>query len=171
MKALSLKALATATALLTAGAATATPVTPLTIDTGWTSFAFGAVGTLAKRTYSFTLTGHAILKIVDGFSSGDRFQVFANNVSRGLTSMTTPGFTTGNKWDLAFANPNFSHRGFHFGPGTYTVSILVAQRSGTDTGLHNGAVRLDTSPVPVPAGGLLLISALGAAAAARRRKA
>lgn len=171
MKAFSIKALAVATALFAAGGAAATPVTPLNIDTGWTSFAFGAVGTLAKRTYSFTLTGDAILKIVDGFTSGDRFQVFANNVSRGLSSLPTAGFKTGNKWDLAFANPNFSHRGFHFGPGSYTITIMVAQRAGTDTALHNGAVRLDTSPVPVPAGGLLLISALGAAAAARRRKA
>lgn len=171
MKALSLTALAVATALLTAGSANATLVTPLSVDTGWTSFGFGAVGTQAKRTYTFTLTGVAILKIVDGFTSGDRFQVFANNVSRGLTSLPASGSSIGNKWDLAFANPNFSQRAFHLGPGSYTVSILVAQRSGTDTGLHNGAVRLDTSPVPVPAGGLLLISALGAAAAARRRKA
>lgn len=170
MKNLSLKALAIATAVFASGAASASPVTPLTADTGWKSFAFGAVGTYAKKTYSFTIVGHAILKLVDGFTSGDRFQVFANNISRGLTSLPTVGSKTGNKWDLAFANPNFSHRGYHFGPGTYTITILVAQRAGTDTALHNGAISLDTAPVPVPAGGLLLISALGAAAAAKRRK-
>lgn len=171
MKALSFKALAVATALLTAGGANATLVSPLSAGTGWTSFGFGAVGEFAKRTYTFTLTTNAILKIVDGFTSGDRFKVFVNNASFGLTSLPTPGFNRGNKWDLAYADPNFSHREFHFGPGSYTVSILVAQRAGTGSSLHNGAVRLDTSEVPVPAGGLLLISALGAAAAARRRKA
>ncbi|MFO1176621.1 MAG: VPLPA-CTERM sorting domain-containing protein [Paracoccaceae bacterium] len=171
MKALSFKALAVATALLTAGGATATPVTPLTADTGWTSFGFGAVGTLAKRTYSFTVTTAALFKIVDGFTSGDRFQILVNNVSHGLSSLTTAGFKAGTKWDVAYASPNFSHRTLYFGPGSYTISIVVAQRAGTDTALHNGAVRLDTSEVPVPAGGLLLISALGAAAAARRRKA
>ena len=171
MKSLSFKALAFATAVLAAGAASATPVTPLTAGSGWKSFAFGAVGTFAKKTYSFTIAGHAILKLVDGFTSGDRFQLFANNVSRGLTSLPTAGSKIGTKWDLAFANSNFSHRGYHFGPGTYTITILVAQRAGTGTALHNGAISLDTAPVPVPAGGLLLISALGAAAAARRRKA
>lgn len=163
--------LALAAGLSATGAANATPVTPLDLDTGWTTFAFGDVGTLAKRTYSFSLTGHAVLKIVDGFTSGDRFEVFVNGISRGLTSMTTTGDRVGSRWDDAYADADFTKRSFHFGPGTYIISILVAQRSPETAGLHNASVRLDTSPVPVPAAGLLLLSAIGAAAAARRRKA
>lgn len=171
MKRMTLKALAVAASLLSAGGASAATVTPLAIDTGWTAFAFGAVGTLAKKTYSFTLAGYALLTVTDGYISGDQFRVLANNVSRGLTSLPVDGASkVGNKWNNALANANFSSRSFRFGPGTYTISLLVNQRSGTDTANHLGAVRLDTAQVPVPAGGILLLSALGAAAAARRRK-
>ncbi len=168
MKLLSIKALAVAAALVSGGGASAAT---LNVGAGWTSFVFGAVGTYAKKTYTFTTLGHAALTIVDGYFSGDRFEVFADNISRGLTSLPVNlASKAGNKYDLALANPNFSSRSFHFGPGTYTISLLVKTRSGVDTANHLGGIRVDAAQIPVPAAGLMLFSALGAAAALRKRR-
>ena len=168
MKFLSIKALAVAATLASAGGASAVT---LNIDSGWDRFAFGAVGTLAKRVFTFTLSGYANLTIVDGFTSGDQFNVLLNNVSYGLSSLPVQGTTSvAQNYDAALANPNYSSWTHRFGPGTYTLTMLVAQRAGTDTRDHLGGVRLDTAAVPVPAAGLMLLSALGAAAAVRRRR-
>lgn len=168
MKFMSLKALVVAATLASSGAASAVT---LNIDSGWDRFAFGAVGTLAKRVFTFTLSGYANLSLTDGYVSGDQFQVLLNNVSFGLTSLPVSGASSvGANYDTAFANSNFSSWTHRLGPGTYTLTMLVAQRSGTDTRDHLGAVRLDTAPVPLPAAGLMLLSALGAAAAVRRRR-
>ena len=174
MKHLSFKALAVAAALFTAGGAQAVTVSPfavnLGIDSGWSAFTFNNVGTYATKAFKFTVVGNAFLTITDGYQAGDIFEVFANNISRGLTSI--PQSTTakiGNKWDLALASTNFSHRKFRLSAGTYVISMLVHNRSSTP-GSHIGAIRVDTANVPVPAAGLMLISALGAAGAARRRR-
>ncbi len=169
MKHLSLKALVVAATLATAGSASAVT---LNIDSGWDRFAFGSVGTLAKRIFTFTLAGYANLSVTDGYFAGDQFKVLLNNVSYGLTSLPVPGGpSVGANYDAAFANSNFSSWMHRLGPGTYTLTMLVMQRSGTDTRDHLGAVRLDTAPVPLPAAGLMLLSALGAAAAVKRRRA
>ncbi|WP_284165640.1 VPLPA-CTERM sorting domain-containing protein [Frigidibacter sp. SD6-1] len=167
MKQFSLKALVVAAVLGSAGSASAVT---LNIDSGWDRFAFGAVGTLAKRVFTFTLSGFANLSIVDGYLAGDQFEVFLNTVSQGLTSVPVQGTTNlGANYDAAFGDPDFSNWTQRLGPGSYTLTMLVTQRSGTNTIDHLGAVRLDTAPIPLPAAGLLLLTALGAAAAARRR--
>ena len=168
MKFASIKALAVAATMLSAGSASAVT---LNLDSGYSPFAFGAVGTMAKRTFTFTLTGYAVLSLIDGFVSGDRWQVFVNNVSFGLSSIPVSGASSvGGKYAVAATNPNFSSFMHRFGPGTYKITMLVKQRSGTDTRDHLGAARLDTAQVPVPAAGLMLISALGAAGALRKRR-
>lgn len=169
MKLFSLKALAVAALLGSAGGASAVT---LNIDSGWDRFAFRAVGTLSMPVFTFTLAGFANLSITDGYVSGDQFKVLLNNVSFGLSSLPVNGASSvGANYDAAFANPNFSTWTHRLGPGTYSLTMLVMQRSGTDTRDHLGGVRLDTAAVPVPAAGLMLLSALGAAAAVRRRRA
>lgn len=168
MKHMSFKALAVAaTLLISHGASAAT----LTIDSGWNRFAFGAVGTMAYKAFTFTLTGGGLLSLADGFKAGDQFEVFINNVSFGKTSLPTPTTTSiGQNYTAALTNSNYSSWVRHFTPGTYTVSMLVTKRSGTDRADHLAGIRLDTAPVPLPAAGMMLLSALGAAAALRRRR-
>ena len=151
MKHLSFKALAVAATLLISGGASAAT---LSIDSGWNRFAFGAVGTMAYKVFTFTLTGGGLLSLADGFKAGDQFEVFVNNVSFGTSSLPTQTTTS--------IGQNYS--------AAYTVSMLVTNRSGTDSADHLAGIRLDTAPVPLPAAGFMLLSALGAAAALRRRR-
>ncbi len=168
MKHFSLKAIALAAVLATTAPAQAVT---LNIDGGWDRFSFGAVGSFALKVWDFTLGSAARLSITDGFFSGDQFDVMLNGVSAGLTSAPVQGLTSlGQNYDAAFADPDFSSRSFLLAPGAYTLRLLVTARSGTDTRLHLGAVRLDTSPIPVPATGALLLSALGIAVWLRRRR-
>lgn len=168
MNGLSFKALALAAALTVGGTANAVTLNP---DTGWNVFAFGAVGTYAKRFYDFTITSTKKLSITDGWTSGDQFQVFLNNASQGPTSVPVNGasFVAAN-YTAAFSNSDFSSWSKYIAAGTYRLTLLVLQRSGTDTADHQGAVRLDTTAVPLPAAGLMLIAGLGAVAAVRRRR-
>ena len=55
------------------------------------------------------------------------------------------------------------------GPVSYPIWSDGLSRS-PGAGDHIAAVRLDTAPIPVPAGGALLLSGLGLAALVRRRK-
>ena len=167
MKLTSVKAMAVAATLLSSGGASAATLN-LGLDTGWDVFAFKGAGQSAYNQYTFTLAADAIVTLVDGYLSGDRFEVFVNNVSRGLSSLPVDGGAKlGRKWDQALTDANFSKRTLYFKPGSYTLSMLVTNRS---SGADQAALRLDTAVVPVPAGGLLLLSALGGAAALRRRR-
>lgn len=167
---LSLKAMVVAATLAIAGSAQAVTVN-YTLDSGWSRFGFGAVGTTANRQYSFTLTRSAILTVVDSYLAGDRFEVFANGASLGTTSVPgTGGTNTALNFDLAAADGIHSVGRFILGPGSYLISLDVLARSGTDTRLHLGAFRADIAQVPVPAAGVMLLTALGAMALRRRRR-
>jgi len=164
-----LKAMVVAATLATAGLAQAGTIN-YTVDSGWDRFSAGAVGTTVNRKFSFSLTQNAILSIVDGFVAGDRFEVFSNGASIGMTSIPGTGPNTGMNFDAALADGIHSMGQFILGPGSYLISLVVLSRSGTDTAGHIGAIRADTAPVPVPAAGALLLSALGAVALRRRRR-
>lgn len=168
-----LKALAVAAATVTAAADPA-PVSAATInlvaDSGWIRFGFGDVGTTVPRSFGFTLAANAVLTIVDGFVAGDQFEVFSNTVSLGNTSNpVTPSKATGMNFDAALAGGNHSFGTYILGAGTYLISMNVIGRS-PGSGNHLGAIRLDMAAVPVPAGGVLLLSGLGVAALIRRRR-
>ena len=168
MQNFSFKALVVAATLVTAGVAQAGTVN-YTVGAGWERFSAGAVGTQVNREFSFTLTQNAILSIVDGFLPGDQYEVFANGSSLGSTTVPGPGPSTGMKFDVAFADGIHSMGQFILGPGAYLISLTVLSRSGIDTRGHIGALRVDLAPVPVPAAGALLLTALGALGLRRRR--
>ncbi|WP_413873799.1 VPLPA-CTERM sorting domain-containing protein [Albidovulum sp.] len=164
-----LKALAVAAAMVTAGSSQAGTIN-LVADSGWTRFSFGDVGTTVGRSFSFSLAANAILTIVDGFFAGEQFAVFNNAVALGTTSApVTPSKNTGMNFDKALADGQHSFGQFNLGPGTYLISMDVLARA-PGTGNRLGAIRLDMAAVPVPAGGVLLLSGLGIAALFRRRR-
>lgn len=169
MKNVSIKALAVAAALVATGPVRAAT---LNVDSGWSDFAFGAVGTTATKTFDFTIVKKAFLTVADGFFSGDRFEVFANAISLGQTSAPVNGGNfVKNNFDAAAASSSFSSGRFLLGPGTYTVSFDVTEVTSSPKGRNNiGAVRLDTAAVPVPASGIMLLAGLGAAALFGRRR-
>lgn len=170
MSKLSPKALIVAAVLAAAGSAEAATVN-YTVDSGWSRFSAGAVGTTVGRQFSFTLTKNAILTVVDSYLAGDRFEVFSNGSSLGATSVPgTGGTNTGMNFTAAAADGIHSVGRFILGPGSYVISLDVLARSGTDTGLHIGAIRADIGQVPVPAAGGLLLAALGALALRGRRR-
>ena len=170
MRFLSLKTMAVAAILATAGTAQAATVN-YTVDSGWSRFSAGAVGTQVNRQFAFTLTKNAILTVVDSFLVGDQFEVFSNGASLGSTSAPgTGGTNTGMNFDAAAADGIHSIGRFILGPGSYVISLNVLARSGTDTATHIGAIRADVGQVPVPAAGALLLTALGAMALRRRRR-
>ncbi len=97
---------------------------------------------------------------VDG-SSFDPFGYFIDSVFVGLVQLSTngdpsPAFQSG---VFSFNVANGQNWGFY---ALATDGVL-----GSSTGVAYG----DISPVPLPAGGLLLLGALGGVAALRRRKA
>lgn len=163
------KALIVAATLALAGTAEAGTIN-YTVGSGWDRFQTLAVGAPTNRQFRFTLTRNAIMSIVDGFQPGEQYEVFANGVSLGQTSLPGTGPNTGMKFDLALVDGIHSMGQFILGPGSYLISMTVLSRWGTDTAGHLGALRVDVGQVPVPAAGALLLTALGAVAFRRRRQ-
>jgi hypothetical protein len=140
---------------------------PLSIDGGWHTFDFGAVGTSWSPTnYTFSLSGPAVLIAVDAYLAGDRFEIFDNGLSLGSTSLPAGGGgNIGNNFDLALTNPNFSSGQFLLAAGNHDISGTVLVSTG-DQG--TGALRVDT--VPEPSSLLLMaLGLVGAGFATRRR--
>jgi hypothetical protein len=162
-------------AIALAGVLPATQADALVLDGGWDTFNWsGGVSASWVQTFSFTLTGSAILKVTDAFISGDMFDIFNFGVLLGSTSAVPAGLGLSivDDYDAAFADGDWSSASFTLGPGSYEITGTVAQiATGFSSG--GGALRLDTtvpSPVPIPAAGWMLVTALGGIAALRRRR-
>ncbi len=165
---LSPKALVVAATIALASSAQAGTIN-YTVDSGWDRFQALAVGAPTNRQFRFTLTRNAIMSIVDGFQPGEQYEIFSNGTSLGLTSAPGTGPNTGMKFNVALADGIHSMGQYILGPGSYLISMTVLSRWGSDTIGHLGAIRVDVGQVPVPAGGALLLTALGAMAFRRRR--
>ncbi|MBL4811898.1 MAG: VPLPA-CTERM sorting domain-containing protein [Rhodobacteraceae bacterium] len=153
------------------GAAQAATV-GLTIDTDFVEFNFGA--STWDDEFTFTITDTAYLLVTDIYVSGDMFEVSANGSSLGETSAVPAGagLYESNPY-IALFSDDFSSAVFELAAGSYTISGLVSQAA---TGFTSGAgaVKLSsfdiTAAVPVPAAGLMLLSALGGFAGLRRKR-
>jgi len=182
-------AVAAAGLLLTASSAQASPIN--VNDPLWYEFGFGAPpgpGTACTAatcipssagnsqfagdpawTFVLGAAGGAIT-VTDAFNRTDRFEIFDNLASIGLTSLPSGSGSCGDNPVPCLADPLVSHGIFALGAGAHSITINHLIGSG-------GAAyfRVDAStPVPEPATlGLLGLGvlALGAKARAHRRQA
>lgn len=93
--------------------------------------------------------GGAILRIVDGFLSGERFEVFDNLVSIGFTSVAAAGVDCGDDPVLCLATAGVSSGIFNLGAGSHSITIVPTD-SPDDLG--SAFLLADTSNgVPEPA--------------------
>lgn len=145
---------AVASLVLAAGTVGAAP-----LDAGtWQTFDFyddiesGAWvdGSLTPLAFDVVLTGNALLKVVDVGLAGDRFEVFANGQSLGVTS--APADAAGDvsmdlDFDAAYANGGWSRGTFALGPGSYSITGRAVTFGA---GLFAGTGGVTLVPVPEP---------------------
>ncbi len=128
--------------------------------------------------FTFTLISDAILRVVDGGWSGDRFQVNSNGLLLGFTSpalnnTSVPALPpTQAGFDAAWTDTNFSKASFLLAAGTYNITGVLNESASFD-GLSPliatvGAVML--APVPEPTNAILLLAGLGVIAARIRTR-
>lgn len=122
---------------------------------------------------NFTLTGPAILKVVDSGFAGDVFEVFDNGISLGTTSVATNTFdtfalgTTQTDFDLAFADARFSKGEYLLGAGSHSITGLL---SSTTVPFNATVGGIQVSVVPLPPAIFALLSGLGLFAGFLRRR-
>lgn len=124
--------------------------------------------------FDFTLTGSAILRIVDGGFAGDRFEVFNGSALLGQTSAATGNYpdSLGLDFDTAYADSRYSRGVFLLGPGSYSISGLLSQSALDDSAsainATVGAVSL--TAVPLPAAAWLYLAGTGLLGLIARRQ-
>jgi hypothetical protein len=145
------------------------------IDTETLSPGFGS-----ELDFTFLIAAGQIgtLTVVDAGFAGDTFLVTNGGAplgpttavpARDLDDLLPPPFA-GLDFDLAFANPAFSHGVFQLGPGTYHVGgSLVQSVTAAGIALNStaGAIKLQIAAVPEPSFLTLTIAGLAVLAARR----
>jgi hypothetical protein len=159
---------------LALGAAAPAGAAALAVGGPWSTFDFAEAGSALtdfetfETSYSFTLAESAYLRVVDGGLTGDRFELFNNGLSLGLTSV--PGdagpLSVVDDFDAALADGRWSFASFLLAPGSYTITG-VATLSPFDGGI--GGIQLAAVPEPGTFG--LLAAGLAALVLALRCKA
>ena len=152
----------------------------------WYTFCFGATNSFATSGSScllgtnptsvaapappWTYIGAGSITVLDGFFSGDRFQVF-DGASLGLTSAPINGADCSNDITACLSNSNVSKGTFAFGAGSHSFTIQTSI-SPFDGGAAFFKVTAATTTVPEPESIALVAAGLfGVAVAARRKKA
>lgn len=157
-------------ALLAAVLATPAASAVVVPDSGATGYEFNWVDGLgqidgiegtSETEWSLTLTTESIVSVIatDAFIMGDAFEFLLNGL---VTPWTTIGTSGG------------YFQGTYFAPlsaGSYLFSLQLSELApGFIDGGAFASFSVTPTVVPLPAGGMLLIGALGLMAALRRRK-
>lgn len=193
--------LVAAAVALSAVAAQAATVVPVTQDGSWNAFTVDALSTSAANalnwidvdyssaagdadtlSFTFTVTDKAILRVVDLYSAGDTFNVAISSAA-GTQLLSTSAVTPRDLGDAAvppfvnsaaeaWGNVDFSQLQIVLGAGTYTVTGSLLQ-SVTDGGfaLNSTAGSLSVTAVPEPTSLALVLAAAGVVGLVSRRRA
>ena len=177
-----IKLAAAAIALATAASmSTSASALSLGLDTGWQPFSFGDVGSSWSDDFTFTIAGPAYFAVTDAYCAGDLFAFAVNGTNIGNTSVPfydgtcNDGTTRTTDPAFAYSSSLWSHGEIMLGAGTYTITgTTVLSPFGGGGAFAQLSSRSLGGPgigaVPVPAAGVLLLTAFGGFAALRRRK-
>lgn len=136
-------------------------VVDVTVGGGWYEVDLQPGSLNWKDQFSFNLLTPGILTVTDARLAGERFEVFSNGVSLGVTPepLTNPAFNYTEDYDHAANDPIWSTGVWNLAAGNYLISgELTRIVFGTSNPV--GALRIDSAPVPAPAAVWLLGSAL-----------
>jgi hypothetical protein len=119
---------------------------PYTVGSGWAVFGVGAVGSAWDKTFDFTLTAPAILKVTDVLCCGDQYNVTDNGLNLGNTSVPGNDYPTcavspGDP-DYTFADSRWTSRWWVLFPGSHSISGTAIQ---SPYGADGGYVRVDSA--------------------------
>ena len=142
----------------------------ITVDAGWVTGTIFSTADLVA--FDFTLASDGIFSLTDCCAIGDTWTIsgsFAGVSSVGLAAISVPlGIGVAfSALDPSWLDPLVSHFQIALAAGFY--SILVSGDGGGGLAASFG-VRVDTAAIPVPAAGLMLLSAMGGLAALSRRR-
>lgn len=143
-------------------------------DGSWFEFDFDAAGSALydlntlDNSFSFTLAQSGVLRAMDVGFSGDRFEIFANGLSLGLTSVP---FAQGSGDEPVFdittvsTDNRFSKGSWNLAAGSYTITGVAAlSPEGGGYGV------MSITPVPEPESWAMLLAGLGMVGAIARRR-
>lgn len=178
MPAPAFRLLAAAVAAFLVAAPTAHAQTALSSG-DWTLFSFGGAGSgAAGQPFTYTSANQFFLTVLDGFASGDQFEVLAGGSLVGTTTTPTNyAPNCSNSPAACLADNGFSRGTFLFGPGSYsfTVNTVLSPYGAGDAFIGINVSNVLTgggmTATPEPASVALLASgllALGGVAARRR---
>lgn len=132
---------------------------------GWHEFQFAGQGSVWNTTFSVNLTESAWLRVADAYLAGDRFEVFANGQSLGLTSLPLGYGDHIDSFDAASKDARWSSGRFLLGAGRYEITGVA-----TLSPFGMGGAGVQIAPVPEPETYALMGLGLIGIWANRRRK-
>jgi hypothetical protein len=124
--------------------------------------------------FDFTLSAPAILTVVDGGFSGDRYQIYDFGALLGETSTTINSYpsSAGINFDSALADTNFSRGNFFLAAGQHQITGLLSLSALDDNqnALNASVGGISLTSVPLPATVWLYSSGCAVMALLSRRR-